>query len=106
MRETIEFDTVPYDEECAQVGVDGYELRACAEGRALIGQLKRTYGKELPPALSIRVKPCSHDFGSYYQVIVAFDVNDTEAQEAAYWFDSNFPSKWDTAAKDELLGRA
>lgn len=105
MRDSIEFDTVPYDEQCAQIGELGYETRARAEGKALIGQLKRLRGGQLPDGLSFRLKACSHDFGTYYQVVVSFDEDDKGACEAAFWLDANFPSRWDEEAKRELLGR-
>lgn len=106
MRDSIEFDTVPTDEECAQLGEPGYELRSRAEGKALIGQLRRLRVDPLPDGLNVRLKACGHDFGTYYQVVASFDDEDADACEAAFWLDANFPTTWDEEAKRELLGRS
>lgn len=54
----------PAEEECAQVGSDGYEGRATAECRAYIPAIKMVCGD--PPANArLRVEWADHDFGRY-----------------------------------------
>lgn len=92
---------VPAEEECAQVGKEGYSERARAECAVYVRQLRRQMGDE-PPGARLVVKGCSHDFGTYYEVHVAFDDQDEEAREYAYKVENNSPSSWDAIARQEL----
>lgn len=106
MRETIELGSVPYNEDCAQVGTDDYAVRAKQECNAFIAQLKRQYqqhfNRDLPEACHLRIRTNYHDFGSYYEVAVSFPIDSEAAAEAAFWLDENCPGNWDEAAKKEL----
>lgn len=69
----------PADEPCAQTGVtEGAERLNRAECNAYIEALRKVYGPE-PDAAYYRVKRENHDFGTYFEVCIYFDVNDDEA---------------------------
>lgn len=96
----------PYGEDCAQLGTEGYEIRARAECEALIAQLKRHYkashsGRALPCRLVVASNP--HDFGTYHDVRAIFE-EDSPGETAAYWLESNTPEKWDDEAVQALAG--
>lgn len=101
MREYIEFDTTPYEEEAAQVGAEDYTERARREGRLLIAQLKRMF----PPVEGVRfvVKGNSHDYGTYYEVRLYYT---DETEEYASIVESGFPAVWDDEARLELAQSA
>jgi hypothetical protein len=109
MKDYIELGSTPTDEECAQLGKEGYQDRAARECAAYINQLWRLlelqYGitrDSNPYQISLVRKSNSHDFGTYYEVAVRFDDTDKHAIEVAYWLDGNTPSKWDVGARKEL----
>lgn len=106
MKDTLFLGPAPHDERCAQLGPDDdeYISRARRECNAFIKQLKRTYGKELPESVRLRIVAERHDFGTYYEVGVTYDTDDEKAAEVAFWFDANVPATWDAEARAELLG--
>lgn len=100
-RETIELDGTPVDEECAQVGEEGYGIRARAECQAYIRQIQRQF-PNMPEGVSMRVKSSPHDYGSYYGVAVSFPEDDEKAADFAYMLEGEGPTKWDATARQEL----
>ena len=104
MRETIEIEPSPAEEDCAQVGQDGYRERAVKECYAFICQIKRAYG--IPPAgARLRTKWSSHDFGIYGEVAIDFDVESKGAAEYAYAVEADKKGalkRWDDAARKYL----
>lgn len=109
MREQIELGPAPVDEDCAQVGEDGYEERAHKEARAFVTQLWRLLKRDLnvdsascPESFRIAVKSFAHDFGRYYEAAAVFDDDDEAAVDLAYHLEANLPLIWDEDAKQEL----
>lgn len=104
MRETIELGSTPCDEECAQVGSEGYYERAkheCIVYRSMLYRwLKESYDEEEMPTL--KIKSSSHDYGCYLEVCVSFDDTNETQTEIAYLLEGNGPTKWDEIAKQEL----
>lgn len=102
----MNFSSSPADEECAQVGRDGYAERARLECQVYIAQLKRAYnsfhGEAIPESLTLRIKSNLHDYGTYLEVAASFDDNDEKAVAAAFWLDEHCPLTWDAEAKTEL----
>lgn len=86
----------PAEEDCAQVGRDGYEERAAAECRAYIAAITMVCG-DPPPKARLEIEWTDHDFGRYAEVVVAFDGNDCEAAEFAARCDAQAPTTWAAA---------
>lgn len=101
MREVIEIDGTPYEEDCAQVGNDDYKVRAMKECRAFTKQLVRTFGNP-PEGVRIIMKTNPHDFGTYYSMAITFDEENEVGSEWAYNVDNNIPANWDAEALAEL----
>jgi hypothetical protein len=91
----------PAEEECAQVGKEGYGEKAQKECRAFINQLVRQFG-EPPYGARFSVKNFPHDFGTYKEVCVIYDENSEEAIAFAFKVEAESPANWDEEAKKEL----
>lgn len=105
MVDHIDLGSCPADEDCAQVGQDGYEERARHECNVYIAQLKRAFAESHDgetPLCRLRVKRNLHDFGSYYEVVASFNDNVTSEIKSALWFESNAPMHWDEQSKRDL----
>jgi hypothetical protein len=101
MRDYVDLDSVPCDEDCEQLGANYDPIKAKNEVVAYKHQLLRIFG-EPPEGVSIRVKSNPHDFGSYYSIVITFDDNDESGIEWAYNIEDKAPHKWDQEALNEL----
>lgn len=72
MRDYISIGSTPCNEDCAQVGDEGYSAKARAECARYIAALKAHYGNP-PDGASYSIKAFPHDFGSYYEVVINYD---------------------------------
>jgi hypothetical protein len=100
-KQHISLGATPAEESCAQVGTDGYELLARNECRRYLKLLRDVYVAAhgaMHEGLNLRIASNAHDFGSYLDVIVEFDVDDESASNAALWLDNNRPAEWPDAA--------
>ena len=94
MMDYIEIGCTPAEEDCAQVGKEGYAKQARAECRRFVEGIKKFFGK--PPALAdVRIKSFTHDFGSYFEVVVVFDEDDEKAANYAYLVEEFVPGTWE-----------
>lgn len=93
MIEYLELGSVPYDEDCPQVGYDSTD-KLYAYVCVYAEQLERMF-----PKAKIRVRRYNHDFGSYYEAIVKFNPNNEDEAEAAFEAEGNLPDLWDDEAK-------
>ena len=88
--------SVPCDEACAQLGEEGYELRAREEiarySRQLLKLFRDRHGRD--PVCKLGPKAFQHDFGTYYELVAAFE-DDAEECDAV-WFEGNLPATWDS----------
>lgn len=100
--EYMEIGPTPYDEDCAQVGSYNYRELARKEMNAFINQLNRTFPDANEKGISFKVKWFSHDFGSYGEVCMYWNIDDPIADQYVYAIDSNLPPKWDEEAIKEL----
>ena len=92
----------PYGAECAQLGTDGYAVRARRECQAFIEQIRRHYGSE-PAGGRLFVKANPHDFGTYYSVEVEFSTPDSETYAFAIeGDDKGVLEEWDEEATRDL----
>jgi hypothetical protein len=103
MRDYLEIDTVPTEEDCAQVNAADYPQAARREARAYIAQILRHYPAPIYGDLCI--KRNAHDFGEYLSVKIIFDDTDEESCNWAYDIESDklgVLREWDSAARAEL----
>lgn len=104
MMDDIYLGESPCDEDCAQVGSDGYGLRARAECQALIHQIRRQLGPE-PSGAALCIKGENHDYGRVYSVHCKFEETNEIAVAYAFKAEAEYPQKWDKEAKQELRGQ-
>ena len=102
MIDYMDFDCVPCDEKCEQVGMPGYNpLRARAECRAYLNQLRRMFG-EPPDGCRLVIRSNPHDAGDYLTVAARYDSSDEWALKWALNVERRLPSRWDPEARREL----
>jgi hypothetical protein len=99
--EHLTLGPTPAAEDCAQLGSDNYREKSRIEGRAYINQLKRMF-PELLPTMKFMLKGFPHDFGTYYEVIVRYPMDDEQAEMMAFDIENSIPENWDDAALAEL----
>ena len=99
--EKLYLGSTPPEEACAQVGQPNYREQALKECRAYIRQLARHFG-EPPPGTRFALSRETHDFGSYFEVVVWYDPEDETSREFALRVDDNLPARWDAQAWEEL----
>jgi|APGre2960657373_1045057.scaffolds.fasta_scaffold95643_2 hypothetical protein len=102
MIEYMELGSTPCEEDCAQVGSNGFRERANNEMTAYINQLNRLFSNAESNGVKFRIKWFSHDFGSYGEVCAYWDTENEIANEYVYTIDRNLPSNWDKDALKEL----
>lgn len=105
MRDKLEIGSVPYGEDCQQVGTPDYDPdKARKEVKAFHDQLYRAF-PELSAENSktwLKIVSNYHEFGTYREVAVSFDPDDDDSIDLAYRIESNAPEFWDDQAKDYL----
>lgn len=94
MQDYLSIGSVPSGEDCAQVGEEDYHVKAITECRRFLDLIKRTVG-EPPEGAKLGIKGFEHDFGTYYEVVVYYDVDDEAATSYAYKVESEAPQNWD-----------
>jgi len=93
-RDYIDIGSSPSDEQCAQVGSEGYHQRAREECTRFIQLIRKHLGPE-PEGARLAVKSFPHDFGSYLEVVCWFDEDNEEARKYAFKCESDGPRTWD-----------
>ena len=100
--EYMEIGSSPYEEDCAQVGSNGYVERANKELFAYMNQLKRLFPAAESLGIRFRIKWFSHDFGSYGEVVVKYSDANPDDEALALFLENNTPEFWDDIAKERL----
>lgn len=90
----ITIGPAPANEDCAQVGQEGYAEKAREECRRFIDLIRKTCGPE-PPGARLCIMGFDHDFGHYYEVAVRFNEMDQEAVEYAFMVEEQAPIDWE-----------
>ena len=93
------FEITPFDEECPQVGSEGYSAKAKATADVLIEQLKRTFDLN---GVCIEVVEVPHDLGSYFELEASVSDDDVEATTRLIRLGQEFPDRWDSVSKVAL----
>ncbi len=99
--EKLYLGPTPPEESCAQVGRPNYREQALKECRAYMRQLVRVFG-EPPSGARFALTSEAHDFGTYYEVVIQYDVEDEPASAFAFRVEANLPAEWDAQAREEL----
>ena len=97
----ISLSSAPWGEECAQLGRPGYFEQAQHECAVYIEQLLRRYraAHDSDPLVRLVIADHPHEFGTYHEVSVVFDMDDPAAVHDATWFEDNEPENWDEEAR-------
>jgi len=93
MRDYLTIGSTPPEEECAQVGSDGYRKRAIAEINRYRELILKTCG-EPPAGAELKAMWNPHDFGEYVELVVEYDDGDPKGLEYAFHVESHGPSNW------------
>jgi hypothetical protein len=103
MLDYINLGSTPSDEDCAQVGSPDYQNRANKELDAYKAQLERMFpGWETHKSLKFKKMWFPHDFGSYGEIVITFDVDNELEAATAIEIEWNTPTSWDEEARKEL----
>lgn len=97
MKDLIYLGPAPSDEDCAQVGSEGYSERAREESARWAKLLTVIYPP--PPRCAFVVKWNAHDFGSYAEVCAQFDYGDERGAEWALKVENDAPATWAEAER-------
>lgn len=90
----VELGSAPADEECAQVGEDGYREKALAQCDAYMKLIMRHLG--VPPlGARLATKSFNHDYGTYYEVVCYFQDGNEAAFDYAFRCESEAPRTWE-----------
>ena len=95
----LTLDCTPVEEPCHGVGSNPPMERH--EARAYKEQLERIILSNFPQEevrVSLLIKKFRHEFGTYSEVAVEFDLDNEESAKQAYWLENNIPMTWDTKA--------
>lgn len=95
----------PAEEDCAQLGTEGFEIRAYAELKAYKGLIRRAIaaaGRTIPEGFKFIIRENPHDFGVYLDLAVSFPEECVESSELFTWIDEFAPPVWDEEARQEL----
>ena len=92
MRDYLEFDTCPVDEEIVSVEPNSidYIIPMKQQGRKFIALLNKVFG-EPPGDAYFGLKANDHDFGTYYSVCIFFDDESEDECKYAFFVESNLP---------------
>ncbi len=99
--ETVDIGSTPSDESCAQVGSDNYRQLAKMEINTFAKQCLRMFPNK-PEGARYVFTNNPHDFGTYHELGIRFQMDDEESENYAYDVQNNMPSKWDDQARAEL----
>lgn len=104
MNDYLNIGSVPYDEDCAQVGSEDYETRSRLECVAFREQCKRVLADKFDDVcIIVSIKSFPHDFGTYREVVAIYDPdNQQEVEQALYLESAEELENWDKEAKEFL----
>ncbi len=95
--EWFDFDTVPYEEQCAQVGEPNALQKMKDEAKRTKALLIQKFG-EPPIGVLIRPHRNEHDFGFYYSLRLYYNPNLPDAVAYAMACEAEFPETWEDTA--------
>ena len=103
MLDYLNLGSTPSNEDCTQVGSPDYQNRADKELDAYKAQLERMFpGLETHKHMKFKKMWFPHDFGSYGEIVITFDVDNELEAATAIEIEWNTPTNWDQEAIEEL----
>ena len=93
MKDYIELGSCPWNEEAVQVGDPDYRTNAIRECQAYIQAIRNYLGQE-PDGAALAYRGFSHDFGTYYEVICAYDPELPDSMKYAFRCEKEAPATW------------
>ena len=96
MRDYLSIGPSPCDEDCVQLGTEGYYERAKDECKRFIKLIRKVCGPEPEGSTAmLGIKSNMHDFGDYLDVVCYFDDQDELGMKYAFHVEGNTPETWD-----------
>ena len=93
MREYLEFETTPSDENCVQVSRNEDYMPKMREEAVRFKTMLEARFPDVPGFFSI--KSCPHDFGSYLELRYNYNGDSEEEIESCNFVESNMPLTWE-----------
>ena len=93
MRDYMEFDCTPIEEDCVQVSSDSEYMPSMREESKRMVQIARV----LWPTLDWKIKSNPYDAGNYLSINAYYDTEDETQVDKAYDAESNWPLTWQEA---------
>lgn len=93
MTDYVSLGSTPYNEECAQIGDPDYYKKTKEELKKYKSLILTKYG-EPPEGARLQVKSFSHDFGSYHELCVVYELDNIDAENYAFALEQNCPETW------------
>ncbi len=93
MNESLSLGPTPCNEECQQLGPDYDVVSARRECIRWRDQLIRQFG-EPPLQARYKISANPHDFGTYCDLEIVFNLDDESSAEYAYRVEGNLPTNW------------
>jgi len=105
MKDYLEFESCPIDENCAQLlsndGNPNFHKDNLLECAAMANQLRRKF-PNIPKGVTFKINNNQHDAGEYRDIHIIFDDEVDEQCSYVYEVDANYPFEWDDEAITEL----
>ena len=90
MRDYMTLGSVPYEEDCIQMGKEGQK----EECRKFVNMLREKF-INIPEWASFSVKSNPYEYDYYYEAAVNWNDDDEESTQFAFFVESNIPARWD-----------
>lgn len=103
MRNFIEMDSTPLEEECVNAG--NSTAMQQLEVKAMIDMIQRTFDP-WPDGFYLKRNKNYHEFGIYYDIQLCYEEGDIEShshsEEFTFFLEENWPERWDEEARGFL----
>jgi hypothetical protein len=97
MRDYLNLESAPYNEECIQVTDKKPYIQEmieeCRKYKTLLTELF-PIPSDIKENTYFTIKTFPHDFGSYKEVCIIFDDENEKSCNFAYYVENNLPSNW------------
>ena len=90
MRDYMTLGSVPYEEDCIQMGKEGQK----EECRKFVNMLREKF-INIPEWASFSVKSNPYEYDCYYEAAVNWNDEDEESTQFAFFVETNIPARWD-----------
>ena len=101
MRDYMTLGSVPYEEDCIQMGKDGQK----EECRKFVNMLREKF-INIPEWASFSVKSNPYEYEYYYEAAVNWNTEDEESTQFALFVESNIPARWNDTEQIDWKAQA